>query len=125
MIPCCFFDLNGSRYQFPKGAPEGKYKAYQDYICSVIDTCGYDLEVEILRIPSTKNVALVGRSQKKRKREGVDEEEAERSRKQLVDELVLQSGHFVPRISDRDKQILQKSKQEERQKPGKVIEENK
>ncbi|KAF9274364.1 tRNA methyltransferase 44 [Mortierella alpina] len=110
-----------NRYQFPKGAPEGKYKAYQDYICSVIDTCGYDLEVEILRIPSTKNVALVGRSQKKRKREGVDEEEAERSRKQLVDELVLQSGFFVPRISDRDRQILQKSKQEERQKPDKVI----
>ncbi|KAG0287690.1 tRNA methyltransferase 44, partial [Dissophora globulifera] len=29
VIPCCFFDLNGSRHQFPKGAPEGKYKAYQ------------------------------------------------------------------------------------------------
>ncbi|KAF9566036.1 tRNA methyltransferase 44 [Mortierella alpina] len=116
VIPCCFFDLNGSRYQFPKGAPEGKYKAYQDYICSVIDTCGYDLEVEILRIPSTKNVALVGRTMKKRKREDADEEDAERSRKQAVDDLVLRSGLFVPRISDRDKQILQKAKQEERQK---------
>ncbi|KAF9983626.1 tRNA methyltransferase 44 [Mortierella antarctica] len=116
VIPCCFFDLNGSRYQFPKGAPEGKYKAYQDYICNIINTCGYDLEVEILRIPSTKNVALVGRSLKKRKREDVDEEDPERSRKQTVDELVLRSGLFVPRISDKDKQILQKSKQEERQK---------
>ncbi|CAO3572289.1 unnamed protein product [Mortierella alpina] len=122
VIPCCFFDLSGSRYQFPKGAPEGKYKAYQDYICSVINTCGYELEVEILRIPSTKNVALVGRSLKKRKREDVDDEDEEEKnvevslRKKSVDELVLRSGLFVPRISDRDKQILQKTKQEERQK---------
>ncbi|KAF9950264.1 tRNA methyltransferase 44 [Mortierella alpina] len=122
VIPCCFFDLSGSRYQFPKGAPEGKYKAYQDYICSVINTCGYELEVEILRIPSTKNVALVGRSLKKRKREDVDDDEEEKKdvelsrRKKSVDELVLRSGLFVARISDRDKQILQKTKQEERQK---------
>ncbi|KAF9951120.1 tRNA methyltransferase 44 [Mortierella alpina] len=125
VIPCCFFDLNGSRYQFPKGAPEGKYKAYQDYICSVINTCGYDLEVEILRIPSTKNVALVGRSQKKRKWEGVDHEDMERSRKQLVDKLVLRSGLFVPRISDKEKQILQKTKQEERQKIDQAVVESK
>ena len=68
VIPCCFFGLSGSRYQFPKGFPDGKYKAYQDYIVSIIDTCDYELQTEILRIPSTKNVALVGSERKKRKR---------------------------------------------------------
>ncbi|KAG0215504.1 tRNA methyltransferase 44 [Mortierella sp. GBA30] len=110
VIPCCFFDMNGSRYQFPKGAPEGKYKAYQDYICEVIDTCGYHLETEILRIPSTKNVALVGRS-RKRKRGEYDDKEDEEAQMRRVDTMVMQSGLFVPRISDKDKQVLQKSKQ--------------
>ncbi|KAI1314897.1 tRNA methyltransferase 44 [Mortierella claussenii] len=146
VIPCCFFDLNGSRYQFPKGNPEGKYKAYQDYICSIIETCGYELQSEILRIPSTKNVALVGMAMmatnKKRKRgdseqqqpqeqkqdvvaamtrEGVapelletGEETGEESScnyEEMVNDLIRRSGVFVARISDRDKQELQRSKQ--------------
>ncbi|KAG0236334.1 hypothetical protein B0O80DRAFT_501717 [Mortierella sp. GBAus27b] len=129
VIPCCFFDLSGSRYQFPKGAPDGKYKAYQEYICSVIETCGYELEKEILRIPSTKNVALVGMI-KKRKREQIsnsithkDQQHQQSNAKasdgiedyedcyQQVDDLVRQSGLFVARISDKEKQELHKSRQ--------------
>ncbi|KAF9184538.1 hypothetical protein BGZ51_003300 [Haplosporangium sp. Z 767] len=105
VIPCCFFDLNGSRYQFPKGAPDGKYKAYQEYICSIIDTCGYVLQKEILRIPSTKNVALVGMSLKRKR--GLEDEEECQGR---VDQLVKRSGTFVPRVSDKDKQMIQKTK---------------
>src|SRR5688572_11424104 len=67
VIPCCFFDLNGSRYQFAEGAPDGKYKAYQGYISRVIETCGYELQTEVLRIPSTKNIALVGMSRKRKR----------------------------------------------------------
>ncbi|KAG0248354.1 tRNA methyltransferase 44 [Mortierella polycephala] len=90
---------------FPKGAPDGKYKAYQEYICSVIDTCGYVLQKENLRIPSTKNVALVGMFLKRKR--GREDEEGYQSR---VDQLVMRSGVFVPRISDKDKQMIQKTK---------------
>ncbi|KAF9919925.1 hypothetical protein FBU30_010359 [Linnemannia zychae] len=69
VIPCCFFDLNGSRYQFAEGAPDGKYKAYLGYISNVIATCGYELQTEVLRIPSTKNIALVGMSRRRRRRD--------------------------------------------------------
>lgn len=125
MIPCCFFDLNGSRYQFAEGAPDGKYKAYQGYISRVIETCGYELQTEVLRIPSTKNIALVGMSRKRKhgssddtivrgegSGEGGDEEEGERERTlRRVDELVDKSGLFVARISDKEKQASQKAKQ--------------
>ncbi|KAF9359901.1 tRNA methyltransferase 44 [Mortierella sp. AD094] len=96
-----------SRYQFPKGAPEGKYKAYQDYICSVINTCGYSLETEILRIPSTKNVALVGMTFTKEN----GQDQKQRRCEEKVDDLVRRSGMFVARVSDKEKQALQKSKQ--------------
>ncbi|KAG0042861.1 tRNA methyltransferase 44 [Gryganskiella cystojenkinii] len=124
VIPCCFFGLSGSRYQFPKGFSEGKYKAYQEYICEIIDLCDYELQTEILRIPSTKNVALVGSGRKfKRKRgeegkkdqssKGTDdyEELAETQRKKKIADYIAASGEFVARISDKDKQELQKSKQ--------------
>ncbi|KAG0005302.1 tRNA methyltransferase 44 [Entomortierella chlamydospora] len=99
-----------SRYQFPKGAPEGKYKAYQDYICSIINTCGYSLETEILRIPSTKNVALVGMALIKE-----NGQEQKQHKCEEVDDLVRRSGVFVARVSDKEKQALQKSKQAAKQ----------
>ena len=139
VIPCCFFGLSGSRYQFPKGFPEGKYKAYQEYISDIINLCDYELQTEILRIPSTKNVALVGSGRKlKRKRdeqgssslsessagdatpvgsepaeevEQDDEDGREERRKQQIVELIESSGEFVARKSDKDKQELQKIKQ--------------
>ncbi|KFH73640.1 hypothetical protein MVEG_00855 [Podila verticillata NRRL 6337] len=128
VIPCCFFGLAG-RYQFPNGAPDGKYKAYQDYICSVIKTCGYNLRTEILRIPSTKNVALVGMTRKTSTKRcfdemakgGSDEEEdltemmdEYHEFTEQVDDLVRQSGMFVPRVSDNQRQKIQKVKQEAR-----------
>ncbi|KAF9907541.1 tRNA methyltransferase 44 [Linnemannia zychae] len=116
VIPCCFFDLSGSRYQFAEGAPDGKYKAYLGYISRVIETCGYELQTEVLRIPSTKNIALVGMTRRrKRGRDGTDEgNEDEESRERIrrgVDELVERSGLFVARISDKEKQAAQKAKQ--------------
>ncbi|KAK3838127.1 MAG: hypothetical protein J3R72DRAFT_448941 [Linnemannia gamsii] len=118
VIPCCFFDLNGSRYQFAEGAPDGKYKAYLGYISKVIETCGYELQTEVLRIPSTKNIALVGMTRRRRKRgedgdkEGkVEEEEGRERTRRRVDELVKKSGMFVARISDKEKQASQRAKQ--------------
>ncbi|KAF9330425.1 tRNA methyltransferase 44 [Podila minutissima] len=126
VIPCCFFGLAG-RYQFPSGAPDGKYKAYQDYICSVIEACGYNLQTEILRIPSTKNVALVGMTRKTAKRtfddmvkSGDDDGDLAEVMDEYhefteqVDDLVRQSGLFVPRVSDNQRQKMQKVKRDVR-----------
>ncbi|GJJ71001.1 tRNASer (uridine44-2'-O)-methyltransferase [Entomortierella parvispora] len=137
VIPCCFYGLSGSRYSFPKGSPDGKYKAYQDYIRDVIDICDYEVQTEILRIPSTKNVALVGSERKRRQRresnsvkvglenekrqrldgapEVIEKEEedasaVEKRRKKRIEKLIDDSGLFVARISDKNKQELLKAK---------------
>lgn len=39
----------------------GKYKAYQEYLQKIIEKCGFVVEYDWLRIPSTKNVAMIGR----------------------------------------------------------------
>lgn len=67
IIPCCFHDLCGrkntdnmNRYTDPK--LPGRYGSYVTYIEAIMtDTCGYTSEREWLRIPSTKNISLIGR----------------------------------------------------------------
>src|SRR5581483_6452931 len=62
VIPCCFYSLSGTKYTFPNQViTSGKYKAYQEYIQGIISKCGFIMEIDWLRIPSTKNVVLVGR----------------------------------------------------------------
>nr|CAG8541013.1 7498_t:CDS:2 [Entrophospora candida] len=62
VIPCCFYSLSGFKYTFNnKKITNGKYKAYQEYIKEIIEQCGFTLEYDWLRIPSTKNYAMVGR----------------------------------------------------------------
>ena len=38
---------------------DGKYRLYLNYIQHVGETCGFTVEEDILRIPSTKRVRLV------------------------------------------------------------------
>lgn len=65
VIPCCFYSLSGSKYTFPNQViTSGKYKAYQEYIQDIINKCGFITEIDWLRIPSTKNVVLVGRKRR-------------------------------------------------------------
>ncbi|KAG0232422.1 tRNA methyltransferase 44 [Actinomortierella wolfii] len=108
VIPCCFFDLVG-KYAFPHGYAEGKYKAYVDFIESMIDICGYQVEREVLRIPSTKNIALVGRVAK-----GGSEDSTPANVLERIDAHLQSIGAstFVPRLSDREKQQLHWSSHE-------------
>jgi len=39
----------------------GRYHCYLERVRQVMKDCGYVVEEETLRIPSTKNVALIGR----------------------------------------------------------------
>ncbi|KAK3354555.1 LOW QUALITY PROTEIN: hypothetical protein B0H65DRAFT_554193 [Neurospora tetraspora] len=65
MIPCCSHDLTGARFRAP--APKDKKKADSAYsslvswVTQITTDCGWVAEQEMLRIPSTRNTAIVGR----------------------------------------------------------------
>src|SRR4051794_24356597 len=53
VIPCCRFELSRPF--------SGRFKEYLVYLESIMRQCGFHVEYEHLRIPSTKNIAMVGR----------------------------------------------------------------
>lgn len=91
VIPCCFYGLDGTKalnLNIIEG--EGKYRAYTNYIKDVAEKSGFVCEEDYLRIPSTKNISIVGR---------------DRSNK--VDKSFLAEAErevFVPRKTDREKE---------------------
>ncbi|KAA8900012.1 hypothetical protein FN846DRAFT_165052 [Sphaerosporella brunnea] len=81
VIPCCSHALDGSRKRFPppkeeedtsdlrlnKNLSKSTYASLCAYIEGLARECGWVVEREILRIPSTRNVGILGR----RRRDGV------------------------------------------------------
>ncbi|SPQ19713.1 0305dc49-c428-4b3f-b47a-950fe42f67f5 [Thermothielavioides terrestris] len=69
-IPCCSHNLAGERFRAP--APKDKTKADSAYsslvvwVTAIAEDCGWEVEQEMLRIPSTRNTALVGRRRSSR-----------------------------------------------------------
>ncbi|XP_049742621.1 probable tRNA (uracil-O(2)-)-methyltransferase [Elephas maximus indicus] len=60
VLPCCFFDFVG---KYPRRqSQKTQYREYLDFIKEVGLTCGFHVEEDCLRIPSTKRVCLVGMS---------------------------------------------------------------
>ena len=74
VLPCCFHDFY-CKFQRAR-SKDSQYRSYLDYIESIGETCGFDVEEDVLRIPSTKRVCQIGRSQKcgKTKQSSVEEE---------------------------------------------------
>jgi tRNASer (uridine44-2'-O)-methyltransferase len=64
-IPCCSHSLSGEKFRAP--VPKDKTKADTAYsslvvwLSDIARDCGWEVEQEMLRIPSTRNAALVGR----------------------------------------------------------------
>ncbi|NWX81793.1 TRM44 methyltransferase, partial [Nothoprocta ornata] len=60
VLPCCFFDFHGkySRRQSKKT----QYREYLDFVSQVGLVCGFHVEEDCLRIPSTKRVCLIGKN---------------------------------------------------------------
>lgn len=61
ILPCCFYDFSGTKYTGVMDGKVGRYENYCLYLQWIMDQCGYVAEPEYLRIPSTKNLAWVGR----------------------------------------------------------------
>ncbi|RUP39586.1 hypothetical protein BC936DRAFT_138340 [Jimgerdemannia flammicorona] len=98
VIPCCFHSLTGAKYRFGSTVGQGKYRAYVDHVRDLSVRCGFEVEEENLRIPSTKNVSIVGRT-----RRHVGEEIEEE-----IGRIVGEAGTFVPRVSDRVREEMRR-----------------
>uniref|UniRef100_H0WKC2 tRNA (uracil-O(2)-)-methyltransferase n=1 Tax=Otolemur garnettii TaxID=30611 RepID=H0WKC2_OTOGA len=60
VLPCCFFDFAGKYHR--RQSKKTQYREYLDFIKEVGFTCGFHVEEDCLRIPSTKRVCLIGKS---------------------------------------------------------------
>jgi tRNASer (uridine44-2'-O)-methyltransferase len=65
IIPCCSHNLAGARFRAPPpkdaGASSSAYASLVDWVTKLAGNCGWEVEKEMLRIPSTRNTALIGR----------------------------------------------------------------
>jgi tRNASer (uridine44-2'-O)-methyltransferase len=68
MIPCCSHNLTGSRFRAPppkdakgEAASKSAYNSLVGWVAKLAQDCGWVVEKEMLRIPSTRNTALIGR----------------------------------------------------------------
>lgn len=65
MIPCCSHNLAGQRFRAPppkdKTASPSTYNSLCAWVYEIAGDCGWEVEREILRIPSTRNTAFIGR----------------------------------------------------------------
>lgn len=65
VIPCCSHNLNGDKIRYSvskKNMDKGnsKYQGLVDHVELLASMCGWDVEREMLRIPSTRNAAVIG-----------------------------------------------------------------
>ncbi|KAL7273379.1 tRNA(Ser) Um(44) 2'-O-methyltransferase [Rhizina undulata] len=65
IIPCCSHNLSGAKFRAPSsggsGGQQSTYSALVDWVEGIAVALGCQVAKEVLRIPSTRNVAIVGR----------------------------------------------------------------
>ncbi|KAJ8130298.1 hypothetical protein O1611_g3330 [Lasiodiplodia mahajangana] len=66
MIPCCSHDLSGARFRAAapkdKGKSSSAYSSLVEWVKQIAHDCGWTVETEMLRIPSTRNTGIIGRN---------------------------------------------------------------
>lgn len=66
MIPCCSHNLTGDKFRAPppqdKTKAKSTYASLVDWVSRIAEDCGWKVETEMLRIPSTRNTCLLGRT---------------------------------------------------------------
>ncbi|KAF4625458.1 hypothetical protein G7Y89_g12712 [Cudoniella acicularis] len=66
MIPCCSHALSGAKFRAPPpknagGVASSAFASLCAWVSNIATDCGWEVEKEMLRIPSTRNTALIGR----------------------------------------------------------------
>lgn len=61
VLPCCFFDFVGRYHR--RQSRKTQYREYLDFVREVGQACGFLVQEDCLRIPSTKRVRRLGRRQ--------------------------------------------------------------
>jgi tRNASer (uridine44-2'-O)-methyltransferase len=98
-IPCCSHNLSGTRFRSPsfpryiipdpltasskKPKQPSAYASLCSWVCHLTEKTGYTVEKEYLRIPSTRNIAVVGRT--RTGEEGGELEERMEEMRELVE----------------------------------------
>uniref|UniRef100_A0A670Y7M5 tRNA (uracil-O(2)-)-methyltransferase n=1 Tax=Pseudonaja textilis TaxID=8673 RepID=A0A670Y7M5_PSETE len=77
LLPCCFFDFYGKYNR--RQSQKSQYREYLDFVAEVGTVCGFQVEEDCLRIPSTKRVCLIGVS-----RTGADGPALEDERREFI-----------------------------------------
>lgn len=69
MIPCCSHNLTGAKWRAPPPKDKSKghstYASLVEWVTQIAEDCGWEVETEMLRIPSTRNTGLLGRKRRK------------------------------------------------------------
>ncbi|KAJ8722521.1 hypothetical protein PYW07_003701 [Mythimna separata] len=60
LLPCCAFRFDGSKYQ-RKNSYKSQYNDYLDHITQLCKDCGFKIDTDRLKIPSTKRICIVSR----------------------------------------------------------------
>ncbi|PIO33051.1 hypothetical protein AB205_0055330 [Aquarana catesbeiana] len=79
VLPCCFFNFYGKYNR--KSSKKTQYREYLDFVTDIGTHCGFSVEEDCLRIPSTKRVCLIGKS---RNYPPEKEEQIDRERKKYI-----------------------------------------
>ncbi|KAG5941396.1 hypothetical protein E4U53_007413 [Claviceps sorghi] len=68
MIPCCSHNLAGDKFRArpprDKSKSRSTYASLVDWVSCIAEDCGWEVETEMLRIPSTRNTGILGRTKK-------------------------------------------------------------
>lgn len=59
LLPCCAFEFNGKKYQRRSGK-KSQYIDFLDYVQRINTVCGFDAQIDRLKIPSTKRICVIG-----------------------------------------------------------------
>ncbi|CAH2086191.1 unnamed protein product [Euphydryas editha] len=61
LLPCCAYNFDGTKYQ-RQNSSKSQYTEYLEYIKQLCESCGYDVKIDRLKIPSTKRICLIGKT---------------------------------------------------------------
>lgn len=60
LLPCCTYNFDGSKYQ-RQNSSKSQYSEYLEYIKKLSENCGFKVNMDRLKIPSTKRICLIGK----------------------------------------------------------------